>query len=70
MGATDPLIGTWKLNVSKSKFPPAQPAPKELTETYREIKGGLIDFTYEAVRVDGTKELFKATCILRVYEKQ
>lgn len=61
IGAADPLIGTWKLNVAKSKYPSTQPAPKELTETYREINGGLIDFTYESVQADGTKELFKAT---------
>jgi hypothetical protein len=31
--ATDPLIGTWELNVAKSKFDPG-PAPKSETRTY------------------------------------
>lgn len=31
--ATDPLIGTWELNLAKSKFRPG-PAPKSETRTY------------------------------------
>jgi len=31
--ATDPLIGTWELNVAKSKFDPG-PGPKNETRTY------------------------------------
>jgi hypothetical protein len=31
--ATDPLVGTWELNVAKSKFDPG-PAPKSETRTY------------------------------------
>ncbi len=30
--AADPLIGTWKLNLAKSKFSPG-PAPKSVTAT-------------------------------------
>ena len=34
--ATDPLVGTWTLNVAKSKFSP-DPAPKSETRTYRTV---------------------------------
>ena len=34
--ATDPLAGTWTLNVAKSKFSP-DPAPKSETRTYRTV---------------------------------
>lgn len=59
--AADPIIGTWKLNVSKSKYPPGENPPKEQSETYREKEGGRIELIWEAVQADGTKELFKAT---------
>ncbi len=40
--ATDPVVGTWELNIAKSKFSPG-PAPKSETRTYvvvgQEIKG-------------------------------
>ncbi len=59
--AADPIIATWKLNVTKSKYPPNENPPRELTETYREINGDLIDFTYDITQADGTNILFKAT---------
>jgi hypothetical protein len=31
----DPIIGTWKVNLAKSKFSPG-PAPKSLMRTYTE----------------------------------
>src|SRR3954462_14220753 len=37
---TDPLVGTWKLNVSKSKYTPGPPA-KEQTITYAAVPNGL-----------------------------
>jgi hypothetical protein len=49
--AADPIIGTWKLNISKSKFSPIvlamknQPSPKEETEVYREVDTDLIEFS-------------------------
>ena len=55
--AADPLIGTWKLNVSKSKYPPNQPAPKEQTETYRELADGQIELTYQSIEKDGSSSL-------------
>jgi hypothetical protein len=48
--AADPIIGTWKLNIAKSKFSPVllalqkQEAPKERTEVYRELDNGQIEF--------------------------
>ena len=35
LAAADPSIGTWKMNVVKSKIKPG-PAPKSVTATYSE----------------------------------
>ena len=53
--AADPIIGTRRLNLAKSKFVQGAPkeqtntvrraAPKEFTEIYREIDGDLIELT-------------------------
>ena len=52
--AADPIIGTWKLNVAKSKFSPlGWAAPKEQSETYREIDGK-IELTWKNVETNGT----------------
>jgi hypothetical protein len=40
VSAADPLIGTWKLNVSRSKFNPG-PAPRSQTRTYEESPAGV-----------------------------
>jgi hypothetical protein len=48
--AADPIIGTWKLNVIKSK---AQAYVKERTEMYREIEGDQIEFADSEIRPDG-----------------
>ena len=46
--AADPIIGTWKLNIEKSKFSSAKHPmldltdPKEQTEVYRELDSGRI----------------------------
>ncbi|HEV2666686.1 MAG TPA: hypothetical protein VG324_17340 [Blastocatellia bacterium] len=37
---TDPFIGTWKLNLAKSKFSPGPP-PKSQTATYEAVGQGL-----------------------------
>jgi hypothetical protein len=53
--AADPIIGTWKVNVSKSKYPPGEPIPKEgATVTYREIGQSRIEMKYTAIEADGT----------------
>jgi len=59
--AADPIIGTWKLNISKSKFPPNQPAPKEQVETYRELADGQIELTYQSTEKDGSSMLLVGT---------
>jgi len=35
LAAADPIVGTWKMNVAKSKFSPG-PAPKSVTSTFSE----------------------------------
>ncbi len=49
--ADDAIIGTWKLNVSKSKYEPG-PAPKSGTVTYAASDGG-IKRTGETIGADG-----------------
>jgi hypothetical protein len=48
---TNPLVGTWKLNVTKSKFDPG-PAPKSLTRTIV-AQGDGVKYTFEGVAADG-----------------
>lgn len=50
----DPRIGTWKLNVEKSKFDAAA-ARKSETRTY-EMSGGKLMVHIDAVRSDGSKQ--------------
>lgn len=47
----NPLVGTWKLNVAKSKFDPG-PAPKSLTRTV-EAQGDGVKYTFDGVAADG-----------------
>ena len=49
--AADPIIGTWKLNVAKSK---AQALVKERTEVYREVEGDRIELKASEIRPDGS----------------
>jgi hypothetical protein len=51
-GATDPVVGTWVLNVAKSKFSPG-PAPKSSTRTYAATADG-IDMTVTGTNADGS----------------
>ena len=50
--AKDPAIGTWTLNVEKSKFTPG-PGPKSATRTYAQTADG-IALTVSSVAADGT----------------
>ena len=60
--AADPLIGTWILNIDRSKFPPNFPSiPKEQTETYRELSNDQIELTYQNVDQDGSSSLLIET---------
>jgi hypothetical protein len=51
-GATDPVVGTWALNLSKSKFNPG-PAPKSLTRTYAQGADGTT-LSLSGVAADGS----------------
>jgi hypothetical protein len=53
--AADPIIGTWKLNAAKSKFPPTDKAPKEQTEVYRIVDGNKIELTLSGIEADGSR---------------
>jgi hypothetical protein len=47
----DPLVGTWILNVARSKFNPG-PAPEGITVTYEQTPNGL--HVVSVVTIDGT----------------
>jgi len=49
---TNPFVGSWKLNVAKSKFEPG-PAPKSQTRTVV-AEGEGAKYSFEGVRADGT----------------
>jgi hypothetical protein len=49
--AANPQLGTWKLNESKSKFPPG--AAKNTMVTYAPVKGDMIKCTADGVDKDG-----------------
>ena len=57
--AADPTVGTWKLNVAKSKYSPG-PAPKSATVTYEETADG-IKRNGESISADGKKASFEYT---------
>jgi hypothetical protein len=48
---TNPLVGTWKLNLEKSKYSPG-PAPTSLTRTV-EAQGDGVKYTFAGVAADG-----------------
>jgi hypothetical protein len=48
----NPLLGTWKLNVAKSKYT-GTPMPKELTRT-AEADGDSVKYTYTGTAADGS----------------
>ncbi|HQR24799.1 MAG TPA: hypothetical protein PL152_04650 [Steroidobacteraceae bacterium] len=52
-GAADSVVGTWTLDLAKSRFDPG-PAPKSQTRTYAATADG-IDLTVEGVAADGSK---------------
>src|SRR5687767_12111337 len=57
--AADPAVGTWKLNVAKSKYSPG-PAPKSATMTY-EASGDGVKRTGQTVSADGQTNSFSYT---------
>jgi type IV secretory pathway protease TraF len=50
--AADPVVGTWTLNVEKSKFSPG-PAPKSQTRTYSVDSAG-VSLEVKGIGADGT----------------
>jgi len=52
MLAQSTLVGTWKLNLEKSKYNAGQP-PKSLTRTV-ESQGDKVKYTFDGVNADGT----------------
>src|SRR5580700_752867 len=48
---SNPLVGTWKLNLTKSKYDPG-PLPKSLTRTV-EAQGDGVKYTFAGVAADG-----------------
>jgi hypothetical protein len=57
--AADPSVGTWKLNISKSKYSPGPP-PKSATITFAETAAG-VHRTGESINADGSKTSFEYT---------
>jgi hypothetical protein len=55
--AADPIVGSWTLNVAKSKFNPG-PAPKAGTRTYTE-SAGLYTLDQKMTGADGKEVSFK-----------
>ena len=51
VSAANPHLGTWKLNESKSKFPPG--AAKNTTVTYTPAEGDMIKCTADGMDKDG-----------------
>jgi hypothetical protein len=51
LAADDPQVGTWKLNVAKSKFV-GTPAPKELTRVV-ETEGSGVKYSFSGTTADG-----------------
>jgi len=58
--ASDPRIGTWKLNVAKSKYSPG-PAPQSLTVKVEPSGQGGEKVTAEFVNADGTRTTVQYT---------
>lgn len=48
----NPFLGTWKLNVAKSKFEPG-PGPKSMTRTIT-AQGGGAKYSFEGINADGS----------------
>jgi hypothetical protein len=55
----NPAVGTWKLNVEKSKYNPG-PAPKSLTRTL-EAQGDNVKYSFDGVSAEGTGVAYSFT---------
>ena len=56
---SDPVIGTWELNLAKSKFSPGPP-PKSVTRTY-EATGQGVKASFKGVNAEGKPTLVQYT---------
>jgi hypothetical protein len=54
LAQSDPFVGTWKLNVAKSKYVNAPPAPKTETRTV-EAQGTSVKISLDGVEMDGSR---------------
>lgn len=61
--ASDPVVGTWKLNVANSKFTHG-PALKSDTRTYTESTDGMISVILKSIGDDG-----KETTLMRMFKQ-
>ena len=59
----DPVVGTWTLDVAKSKFTQG-PALKSDTRTYAESPDGMMTVTLKSVGADGTE-----TTLMRTFKE-
>src|ERR1700730_10870050 len=59
LGEDNPNIGTWKLNVEKSKFT-GMPAPKSMTRNVS-ADGDSVKYSYEGTGPDGTAMTYSFT---------
>ena len=57
--AADPIVGSWKLNLEKSKYG-SRPAPKSTVATWTE-EGGTFRYTAKGVGADGQPTLVEIT---------
>ena len=57
--AADPVIGTWQINLAKSKFSPG-PAPKSDTRTYAATADGT-SMTWKVTTADGKDMVVQST---------
>lgn len=55
LAQTSPLVGTWKVNLAKSKFSPG-PAPNEQTLKWERVQGGY-QFTDDRVTTNGQRAI-------------
>jgi hypothetical protein len=60
LAQSDPFIGTWKLNVAKSKYVNAPPAPKSETRTV-EAQGAGAKISLDGIDVDGSRIAYSYT---------
>jgi hypothetical protein len=60
MSNADPMIGTWKLNIAKSKLDPIRANLKEETTVFRDL-GDQYELIYYDVHVDGSTSSSKCT---------